>query len=80
MDQATILRLYHRALDGANTEHGVLRASRGFRAKHEITDDQWSLGMLEIRHAHLDRAGGRGSPSLCDEALSRALKEIGNGP
>ena len=78
MDAASILRAYNTALHEARTEHGVLRASRGFRAKHDVTDDQWSLGMLEIRHAHLDRAGGRGSPAACDEALAKAIRENGN--
>jgi hypothetical protein len=35
--------------------------------------DAW----LQVRNAHRDRVRGQGSPAACDEALARALREIG---
>jgi hypothetical protein len=31
-----------------------------------------------IYQAHVDRIAGRGSPAACDEALAKAIREIGS--
>lgn len=74
MDQAGLLRRYHRALE-AGRYRSELRGISAFWFQNGDRPAQADI----IYQAHVDRVAGRGSPALCDEALSRALKEIGNG-
>lgn len=79
MDAANLLRAYHRALDEAKTE-GTLRDRHvDFVERHKLsvfpTPPAW---VKTIRSAHRARVKGEGSPALCDEALARAIKDLGN--
>ncbi len=71
MSTANLLRAYAKALDGTRTGFGVSDADVRF------WPDGAPAHARGIYDAHLRRVNGEGSPSECDAALQRAIKEIG---
>lgn len=73
-DQATLLREYARAIDGARHISQLVEYECGFLSRKDLDEvpDKW----LPVRAAHRDRIAGRGSPALCDQALQTALRSI----
>ena len=77
MDAATLLRAYHRKLDGAKTPWELAAFSVDFLDRHKVPVlPTPPAGIKAIRSAHRARVRGEGSPALCDAALQLALKEV----
>jgi hypothetical protein len=81
-DKAALLRAYHAALHRVrSTADGALtRADQYFWRAIRVGSEEMNT-LLPARDtifaAHRDRVNGQGSPAACDEALARALREIG---
>lgn len=74
MPSANLLRTYNTVLSHARWRSELQGIGENFWFEQ---GDRPSVADI-IYQAHVDRVNGHGSPALCDEALARALKEIGN--
>ncbi len=77
-DPAALLREYHRALDDAKTPNQLAHCIAGFLERNKIPLPA-PAGFSTIGDAHRDRVNSRGSPALCDDALNKAIREVGHG-
>jgi hypothetical protein len=75
-DAANLLRSYNTALHEARTPRELTLVRRVFSIALPGTDDTYGQFEL-IRRRHEARIACKGSPAECDEALARALREIG---
>ena len=75
MDQAkaNLLRTYNTILHAARYRSELQGIGENFWFEHGDRPEVASL----IYDAHCARIAGRGSPALCDEALQKAIKEMG---
>jgi hypothetical protein len=75
---ANLLRAYSAALHEARTPFQLSDRHLDFMGRHEVpvlpAPPRW---VKMIRAAHRARVSGKGSPAECDEALARAIREIG---
>ena len=77
MDALNLLRAYHRALDDKRSVLSLRRAADRFWSAHPLTDNI-AVPASRIYAEHCVRVFGEGSPTLCDEALQQAIKDLGN--
>ena len=72
-DKAALLRAYHYTLSDARFLYDIDSFDATFRGDHGDLPAAAAI----VLDAHTARVRGQGSPASCDEALARALREIG---
>lgn len=78
MTTANLLREYHLSLSDMRDLRGLMDVVETFRTDNEILD-RLPTPYLNVFMAHCYRVAGLSSPAECDQALTAAIKEIGNG-